>query len=326
MVATVSEPGMNPTPHEQGHRPVLLDEAIELLNVRPGGRYIDATFGGGGHTVGILEHSAPGGRVLALDADPAAVERGRPLVQSHSDRLNIVQANFAEIAQVVRRHGFDPVDGILFDIGLSSFQLDDHARGFSLHADVRLDMRLDPMSDLPNAWQIVNEWPADDIADVIYRYGEERGSRRIARAIETRRRNQSIDTNRELAELVQSALGGRRGSRIHPATRTFQALRIAVNRELDALEAGLRGSLELLRLGGRVAVIAFHSLEDRIVKQYFQRESTDCICPPEVPVCQCGHTATLRLITRRPITPGDTERSLNPRSRSAKLRVAERIA
>jgi 16S rRNA (cytosine1402-N4)-methyltransferase len=308
-----------------GHVPVMLNETIELLDVKPGGRYIDATFGGGGHSRAILDRSAPAGQLLALDADPAAVERGRSLVRESSARLTVVHANFAVVLDVAREHGFEQINGILFDLGLSSFQFDEHERGFSLHADVRLDMRLDPTSEGPTAWEIVNEWPQDQIANVIYRYGEERRSRRIARAIVDRRDQDPIETNAELAGIVESALGGQRGARIHPATKTFQAIRIAVNQELDSLGTALKSALDLLAPGGRVAVIAFHSLEDRIVKQFFQQEARDCICPPDLPVCNCDHKSTLRLVTRRPVIPTDEEQRANPRSRSARLRVAERI-
>jgi 16S rRNA (cytosine1402-N4)-methyltransferase len=320
---TCSNPGSGVS--GSGHVPVLLDEVVEHLAVRPGGRYIDATFGGGGHTRAILDRSSPDGVVLALDADPAAIERAQQLQEEFPDRLRIIHANFARIREIAEENQFEQPDGILLDLGLSSFQFDEHERGFSLHADVRLDMRLDPTAEGPTAWEIVNEWPANDIADVIYQYGEERRSRRIARVIESRREAKAIDTNRDLAEIVQSALGGRRGARIHPATKTFQGIRIAVNRELDVLRVALEAGRDLLASGGRIAIIAFHSLEDRIVKQFFQQEARDCICPADLPVCNCDHKSTLRIITRRPIMPGDEEQRRNPRSRSARLRVAERI-
>lgn len=307
------------------HIAVLLGEVIEHLAVRPGGRYVDATFGGGGHTRAVLEASAPDGSLLALDADPAAIARSEGIQRDVGDRFIIRQGNFRHLTQIARETGFDEVDGVLFDLGLSSFQFDVRERGFSLHSETPLDMRLDPEAGGPTAWDIVNTWDESEIANVIFQYGEERRSRRIARAIANQRQRQPIQSNAELAQIVERALGGRRGARIHPATRTLQAIRIAVNQELTALQSGLESAVELLRPGGRLAVISFHSLEDRIVKQYFQRESRNCICPPEVPVCQCGHTASLRVITRRPIVPGEQERQANPRSTSAKLRVAERI-
>ncbi len=303
----------------------MLNETIDLLAIKPGGRYIDATFGGGGHSRAILDASAPDGTLLALDADPAAIERSSGLVRDFKERLTIVQANFARLADVAADHEFDQVNGILFDLGLSSFQFDQHERGFSMHADVRLDMRLDPDAEGPTAWEIVNEWPPEQIADVIYQFGEERRSRRVARVIADRRVESPISTNAELAEIVQAAVGGRRGARIHPATKTFQALRIAVNQELDVLRTGLVAARDLLAPGGRLAVISFHSLEDRIVKQFFQREARDCVCPPDFPVCNCDHKSSLRIITRRPVSPTDEEQRSNPRSRSARLRVAERI-
>jgi 16S rRNA (cytosine1402-N4)-methyltransferase len=310
---------------DSGHVPVLFDETIDLLAISAGGRYIDATFGGGGHSRAILEQSAPDGVLLALDADPAAVERSRQLRQEFAGRLTVVHANFARLRAVGPLNGFDQVNGILFDLGLSSFQFDEHDRGFSIHSDARLDMRLDPEAEVPTAWNIVNEWEPEQIADVIYQYGEERRSRHIARVIADRRKSNPIETNRELAEIVQSALGGRRGARIHPATRTFQAIRIAVNGELDALQSGLEAGRDLLAPGGRLAVISFHSLEDRITKQFFQQEARDCICPPDFPVCNCDHKSTLRIITRRPVMASEDEQRANPRSRSARLRVAERI-
>jgi 16S rRNA (cytosine1402-N4)-methyltransferase len=309
----------------QGHIPVMLAEVIQYLNVQPGGQYIDATFGGGGHSQAILEASEPNGSVLALDADPAAIERSAPLKSQFGDRFSIAHANFSELSVVATRLGFENVNGILFDLGLSSFQLDQHERGFSLHADTRLDMRLNPEREGLSAWEIINQWDAEQIAEVLFHFGEERQSRRVARMIVDRRAIQPINTNAELAEIVETAVGGRRGKRIHPATRTFQAIRIAVNEELDALRSGLNAARDLLGGGGRVAVISFHSLEDRIVKQFFQLEARDCICPPDFPVCNCDHKSSLRIITRRVVTASDEEIRANPRSRSARLRVAERI-
>ncbi len=309
----------------RGHAPVLLEETIEHLAVKPGGRYIDATFGGGGHSRAMLDASGPDGAVLAIDADPDAIHRAVDLVTQFDDRFQIVQGNFESIDTIAGEREFEQVDGILFDLGLSSFQFDEHERGFSLHAETTLDMRLDPSVSGPTARDIVNEWSQEEIADVIFRFGEERRSRRIARAIVNRRSEEPIETNAELASIVERAVGGRRGARIHPATKTFQALRIAVNRELEVLETALAKAVDLLKSGGRLAVISFHSLEDRIVKQYFQRESRDCICPADLPVCVCDHKSTLRIVTRRTVSPGEDEIHANPRSRSARLRVAERI-
>lgn len=307
-----------------GHQPVMLAEAIDHLQVRPGGRYIDATFGGGGHSRAILEASAPDGRVLALDADPEAIRRSAPLADAYADRFVIRQGNFSQIATLARAAGFDAVDGVLMDLGFSSFQIDDPRRGFSFQAAGPLDMRFDPTAPL-SAREIVNTWPEEELVQILFDYGEESRARRIARAIVTARRERPIETTDELAALVERAVGGRRGRAIHPATKTFQALRIAVNRELEVLEQGLNGALDLLAPGGRLVVIAFHSLEDRMVKQFFRTEATDCICPPKTPICVCGHQARLRIVTSKAVQPSETERAFNPRSRSARLRAAERL-
>jgi len=288
---------------------------------------LDGTFGGGGHTRALLEASAPHGIVLALDADPAAIDRAGVLQQNPAiaQRLIPVHANFADLASVARKRGVAPLDGILLDLGLSSFQLDQPERGFAFRHQGPLDMRFDPDQGAP-ASDLVNTLPERELADLIWRYGEEAGSRRIARAVVRERERAPIETTTRLAEIVAGALGGRRGRDIHPATRTFQALRIATNEELTALEAALAGALDVLAPGGRLAVIAFHSLEDRIVKRFIERESTACICPPEVPVCVCGHRPMLQKITRRAVRPDAAEMDANPRARSAVLRVAERLS
>jgi 16S rRNA (cytosine1402-N4)-methyltransferase len=309
----------------QGHLPVLYEETLNLLEVRPGASYVDATFGGGGHTRGILDASAPDGRVLALDADPDAVRRAGTFQLRYGDRLVVRHANFADLERVAPDAGFSSVHGVLFDLGLSSFQLDEPDRGFSFREDARLDMRFDDAGMGLTAADIVNSWPEDELVRVLFEFGEERHARRIARRIVARRESASIETTGDLAAIVEQAVGGRRGARISPATRTFQALRIAVNDELSALRSGLNGALNLLAAGGRLVVISFHSLEDRIVKQFIQFHARDCICPPDVPVCQCDHRASLRRVTRKPLTPGETEIARNPRSRSAKLRAAERL-
>ncbi|MCC6629973.1 MAG: 16S rRNA (cytosine(1402)-N(4))-methyltransferase RsmH [Chloroflexi bacterium] len=306
-----------------GHVPVLLGESVAALAPRPGGRYLDGTYGGGGHTAALLAACAPDGRVLALDRDPAAVARGVTAAAMAGGRLVVQQANFADLAAVAIEAGFAPLDGILLDLGMSSFQLDEAARGFSFQSDGPLDMRMDPTSGQP-ASALVNELPERELADLIYEYGEERASRRIARAIVQARARAPLRTTGDLTRAVTAAVGRPPGG-LHPATRTFQALRIAVNDELGALEGALAGALTVLAPGGRLVVISFHSLEDRIVKQYFRREATDCLCPPALPVCQCGHRAQVRLSTRRPVVPGVAEAAANPRSRSAKMRVAERL-
>lgn len=312
---------------DPGHVPVLLQEVIAGLQIRPDGRYIDGTLGGAGHTRAMLAASQPNGQVLALDADPQAIERvGTELTDEISaGRLLLEHANFGQMAQVAQRHDFAAVDGILLDLGVSSFQFDTPDRGFSLLHDGPLDMRMDTSADL-TADQIVNEWREDELADTIYTYGEERRSRRIARFIVQHR---PLHTTAELAEVVSRAVGGRRhgtpSARIHPATRVFQALRIAVNQELAHLEAVLPQCLELLAIGGRVAVISFHSLEDRIVKQWMQQESRTFIPDSAHPFGGIERTPRLALVTRKPIMAGESEIQANPRSRSAKLRVATRI-
>ncbi|MCS7222510.1 MAG: 16S rRNA (cytosine(1402)-N(4))-methyltransferase RsmH [Anaerolineae bacterium] len=304
------------------HQPVLLAEVIQGLALRPGDDVIDGTLGGGGHAAAMLQAIAPHGRLLGLDADPAAVawcrqRFGREVAEG---RAVLVHANFARLREIAEAAGFVRVAGILLDLGVSSFQLAQAERGFSFQIAAPLDMRFDPSQGVP-ASELINRLSEEELANLLYRYGEEPHSRKIARAIVEAR--PILDTV-HLAEVVSRAVGGRR-ERIHPATRTFQALRIAVNRELDALRAALPQAISLLRPGGRIAVIAFHSLEDRIVKRFFQKESRDCICPPEMPICICGHRATVRLITRRPQRPGKEEIARNPRSRSARLRIAERL-
>ena len=309
-----------------GHRPVLLAEAIDALQARPGGRYLDATFGGGGHTQSLLDASAPDGVVLALDADLAAIERAEAMQRQPGTgpRLIPVHANFADLASIARERGLTPFDGVLLDLGLSSFQLDEAARGFSFRHAGPLDMRFDLARGRP-ASELVRSLSERELADLIWRFGEEPGSRRVARAIARERELAPIETTSQLAEIVSRALGGRRGRDTHPATRTFQALRIATNEELGALDAALAGSVEVLAPGGRLVVIAFHSLEDRLVKQFIERESATCICPPATPICICRHQPRLRKVTRRAIRPESAETEANPRARSALMRVAERL-
>ncbi|MGB9593673.1 MAG: 16S rRNA (cytosine(1402)-N(4))-methyltransferase RsmH [Anaerolineae bacterium] len=304
---------------QPAHTPVLLNEVVEALAIRPFGWYVDCTVGLGGHSQAILEASQPDGRLLGLDADAHSLELARQRLTAFGDRAVLVHANFRDLERVARDAGVDAANGIVMDLGLSSWQLADSARGFSFHDTGSLDMRFDP-SEGAGAADLVNALPEDELAALIWRYGEEPKARPIARAIV---RARPIATAGQLAEVIARAVG-RRG-RIHPATRTFQALRIAVNRELESLEAALPQAVRLLAPGGRLAVIAFHSLEDRIVKTFFRNESRDCICPLGIPQCICGHRATLRIVTKKPITPGPREVSTNPRARSAKLRVAERL-
>ncbi len=311
------------------HISVLLEATLDGMAVLAGGRYIDGTLGAGGHAAAILERSAPDGRLLGLDVDPSALALAGARLTPFGSRAVLVHANAGDLSQVARTHGFSPVDGVLLDLGVSSMQLDTAERGFSFGADAPLDMRMDPTdTGRPTAADLVNRLPEGELADLIYQYGEERGSRRIARRLVAERARAPITTTGRLAAVVQSALGGRpqgpRG-RTHPATQTFQALRIAVNHELDVLPQALEGALDVLRPGGRLAVIAFHSLEDRIVKQFIAQEVKGCICPPDLPVCQCGRTPRLRSVSRGAIQASEAEQATNPRSRSARLRVAERI-
>lgn len=300
------------------HRPVLYHEIIHALQPRRGGRYVDGTVGAGGHAWGILDASSPDGRLLGLDVDPQALELARKRLVDFGDRVALVQASYVTLSEQLKRVGWYKVEGVLLDLGLSSMQLDTEERGFSFRSDAPLDMRFDPFNPV-RAADLVNQLPEQELADLLYRYGEERRSRQVARAIVQAR---PLETTLELVHVVARVVRGEPGQ--HPATRTFQALRIAVNRELEALEAVLPQAVAALASGGRLAVISFHSLEDRIVKQYIRRESRDCICPPRQPVCICGHKASLIEITRRPIRPTETETTANPRARSAVLRVAEK--
>jgi 16S rRNA (cytosine1402-N4)-methyltransferase len=283
--------------------------------------YVDCTVGAAGHAQGILQQSAPDGRLLALDVDPQALDTARRRLRSFGERVVLIHASFSELASVAGEASFETVDGVLFDLGWSSLQLADPSRGLSFQKDGPLDMRLDPRLNRTAA-DLVNRLPMDALADLLRKYGEERRARAIARAIV---RARPVRTTRQLADIVAATIGRRREGRIHPATRTFQALRIAVNDELSALEAALPQAVSLLRPGeGRLAVIAFHSLEDRIVKNFIRREERDCVCPPEQIVCVCNHQATLRRLTKKPIVPGADEIRRNRRSRSAKLRLAVR--
>ncbi|TET16777.1 MAG: 16S rRNA (cytosine(1402)-N(4))-methyltransferase RsmH [Dehalococcoidia bacterium] len=302
------------------HIPVLVKETIEALAVQPGGRYIDCTLGGGGHAAAILEQSSPGGQLLGIDADPEAIKIAKAKLQAYSGSTLLINENFVNLQAICIKYDFHPVHSILFDLGLSSLQLNNNSRGFSFQHDAPLDMRLSPSQEITAA-DIINISSEAELAHIIKTYGEEAYSHQIARHIVQER---SIETTLQLVQTIERAVGGRRG-RIHPATRTFQALRIAVNHELEHLEVALKQAINLLGFEGRLVVISYNSLEDRIVKQLMQRESKDCICPPGIPTCICGHTACLRLINKRVITPSPTEVQLNPRSRSAKLRAAERI-
>ena len=312
---------------EAGHLPVMPDEVIATLAPAPGGLQIDATVGGGGHTERILEAASPDGRVLGLDADQAAIDRVGLRLAGFGDRLVLRRANFRELAAVAPAAGFGAVDGLFFDLGLSSFQLADRDRGFGFRAGGPLDMRFDTSRGVPAA-ELLETLDADALAALFRRYGEEPAAWRIAKAIVAARETAPVQTAEELAAIVERVVpvNPRVRRRTHPATRVFQALRIAVNEELDALEDGLAAAVDLLRPGGRLVVLSYHSLEDRIVKRFLAAERRGCVCAPEAPVCICGRTPRLRLVTRPSLTPTEAEIDANPRARSARLRAAERLA
>lgn len=304
------------------HESVLSQESIELLRPGTGAAAIDCTLGAAGHTRRLLERVGGSGRVLAIDRDDAALERARRALSGSWPGLTLVHGDFADVAAIASQAGVAPADAILFDLGISSDQLDDPARGFSFRREGPLDMRMDPGSDV-TAERLVNTLPERELAEVIRTLGEERWAARIAVFIVRRR---PLHTTAELRDAVEAAVPRAAWPRdIHPATRTFQALRMRVNDELGSLRRGLEGALDVLAPGGRLAVISFHSLEDGTVKRFFQQEARGCTCPPEQPVCTCGRAARLRILTRRPLRPSSEEVAANPRSRSARLRAAERI-
>ncbi|MGZ3586415.1 MAG: 16S rRNA (cytosine(1402)-N(4))-methyltransferase RsmH [Candidatus Limnocylindrales bacterium] len=310
----------------EGHLPVMVEEVMAALSPVAGSFMVDATVGGGGHAVRILEATSPDGRLLGLDADPAAIARTARRLAPYAERVTLRQTNFAHLGDVAPEAGFAVVDGILLDLGLSSHQLADTTRGFSFRADGPLDLRFDPSGGRP-ASALVNELDAPALERLLREFGEEPFARRIGRAIVRARQDRPIATALQLAAIVEGAVPGRRGPRrIHPATRTFQALRIAVNEELETLPTALAAALELLKPGGRLAVLSYHSLEDRIVKRFVAAERRGCTCPPELPVCVCGRAPRLRPVGAAPSRPTPEEIVRNPRARSARLRAAERLA
>ena len=307
-----------------GHIPVLLEECIKYLNIKPDGIYVDGTLGMGGHSEAILQRLTTG-RLISIDRDTYAIERATERLAPYADRLTIVHGNFRDLPEILDEQGVDLVDGMLFDLGVSSPQLDEGGRGFSYMVDAPLDMRMDK-SDNIDAWFIMNRWPEDKICRILRDYGEERHAARIARAIAKRRQEQEIKTTLELVDIIKSAMpAAALREKQHPAKRSFQAIRIAVNDELGAVASLMETAPDRLKVGGRIAVISFHSLEDRIVKSAIQSRENGCTCPREAPVCTCGFVQTLRSVTRKPITAGGEELELNPRSRSAKLRAAVRL-
>jgi 16S rRNA (cytosine1402-N4)-methyltransferase len=312
---------------EPGHLPVMVEEVMTALSPLPGSTHVDATVGGGGHAARILEAASPDGRLLGLDADPAAIARTGRRLGRFGERVTLRQANFEDLGAVAAEAGFPEADGLLMDLGLSSDQLADSARGFSFRAEGDLDMRFDTSRGTP-AGDVLATWDERDLAGLFRRFGEEPHARRIAHAVVEERRRAPIRDAAQLAAIVERAVPARPGPRrrVHPATRVFQALRIHVNRELDVLAVALESALEILRPGGRLCVISYHSLEDRIVKRFLARERRGCVCPPELPVCVCGRQPRLAPVGRQPQVPGDEEVSINPRARSARLRAARRLA
>ena len=310
---------------EAPHRPVLLFEAVNLLAPGRGGLFVDATLGLGGHSAAILEAS-PDARVLGIDRDREAIQLASERLARFGPRFRAAHANFRDISRVLAEAGETSASGVLADLGVSSLQFDTPGRGFSFRHDAPLDMRMDASGGEETAAELLERLPEEEIARVIYEYGEERKSRRIARwIVERRERGESLKTTGELAELVARAVGYKRGDRVHPATRTFQALRIAVNGELEGLGEFVETAVALLQARGRLAVISFHSLEDRMVKRALRRLSGHCECDRRAPVCTCGARRAVEVLTRRPVTPGEREVEENPRARSAKLRACSKL-
>ena len=309
---------------EAKHVSVLLPECIDSLNIRPEGVYVDGTLGMGGHSEEIAKRLTTG-KLIGIDRDETAIRRAGERLRPYGDRVQLVHGNFRDTAEILDDLGIEAVDGMLFDLGVSSPQLDESERGFSYMHDAPLDMRRDETDNL-NAWFIVNRWPEEKLRRILYDYGEERCAPRIAAAIVRERERREIRTTLQLVEVIRSAMpAAALREKQHPAKRTFQAIRIAVNDELEAVRAMMATAPDKLRPGGRIAVISFHSLEDRIVKTGIAARENGCTCPREFPVCTCGFVQTLRSVTRKPILPSPEEMESNPRSRSAKLRVAERI-
>jgi 16S rRNA (cytosine1402-N4)-methyltransferase len=307
------------------HKPVMACEVLEGLKLKTGGIYVDCTLGGAGHSAVILREIGEDGRLVALDHDPEALAAAEKRLVPFKARINLVRANFGDLTEILEHLGIGKVDGILFDLGVSSYQLDNPARGFSYQHDAPLDMRMNQEQAL-TAGTLVNNLPVDELAVIIRTYGEERWALRIAEFIGEARKNNPIETTGRLVEIIKKAIpAGARREGPHPAKRTFQALRIAVNREIEILEDSLRSAVKHLKSGGRICVITFHSLEDRIVKDLFRELASPCTCPRDFPVCICGGKKEVRVITGRPVLPSPAELEDNPRARSAKLRVAERL-
>ncbi|MGN0980087.1 MAG: 16S rRNA (cytosine(1402)-N(4))-methyltransferase RsmH [Candidatus Avoscillospira sp.] len=306
------------------HRSVLLDECIDALDIKPDGIYLDGTLGGAGHSREIVQRLTTG-RLIGVDRDTVALEAAKERLAPWMDRVTLVHDNFANLTAILDRLSLDRIDGMLFDLGVSSPQLDDASRGFSYMADAPLDMRMDRDGGL-TAYDVVNTWPREELRRILFDYGEERYAPLIAAAVERRREEKPIETTLELVDVIKSAMPPQAlREKQHPAKRSFQAIRIAVNDELGSVERMLSGAVDRLNPGGRLAVITFHSLEDRIVKNAMQQAAKGCTCPPEFPVCVCGKKPKVKILTRKPIVSGEEELNENPRARSAKLRAAERL-
>ena len=307
------------------HKPVLLQECMDALNIRPDGIYLDGTLGGAGHSSQIACRLTEGGRLIGVDRDRTALAAAKERLAPYADRVTLVHSNFAEIDAILDSLGIPAVDGMLFDLGVSSPQLDDASRGFSYMADAPLDMRMDK-DDALTAGEVVNTWPQGELRRILYDYGEERYAPQIAAAICRAREKAPVETTLELVDIIRSAMPAQAlREKQHPAKRSFQAIRIAVNDELGAVSRMMQAAVGRLNPGGRLAVITFHSLEDRIVKSEMQQAARGCTCPPEFPVCVCGKKPLVKLVTRKPIVSGPAELEENPRARSAKLRVAEKL-
>lgn len=307
------------------HISVLLDECLENLKIKPDGVYVDCTLGGAGHSLEIANRLSTQGQLIGFDQDELAIETAKKRLACMKAKVVLIRDNFVNLKKALYYQGFEEIDGILFDLGFSSYQVDNEKRGFSYQTDAELDMRMDQRQKL-TAKYIVNFWREEELRQLIRDYGEEKWASRIAQFIVKKRTYQSINTTEELVQVIKAAIpASARRAGPHPAKRTFQALRIAVNDELNILKSALKSAIDLLKPGGRICVISFHSLEDRIVKQFYKDSARDCICPKDLPVCVCNLKPTLKVITKKPITPGESELKVNPRARSALLRVAEKL-
>ncbi len=307
------------------HVSVLLPECIEGLDIKPDGIYVDGTTGGGGHSLEIVKRLTNGGRLIAIDRDTDALRAAAERLKEYSDRVTFVHSNYSEVGSVLDRLGIDGIDGILMDLGVSSYQLDTAERGFSYMQDARLDMRMN-RDDEKSAYEVINEYPEEELRRIIFEYGEEKFAKNIAANIVKRRAEAPIETTLELAELIKASMpkAAREGGH-HPAKRTFQAIRIEVNEELSLIPPTIEAATEKLKVGGRIAIITFHSLEDRLVKQKYAALATGCTCPKEFPICVCNNKPKLKAVNKKPITASEEELEVNPRSRSAKLRIAEKL-